>query len=349
MEAQAGVRVRRPDEGSDEEAGQCDGPEPDGRTDGRMDGRTGGSPDSISLLLWSSFPMTLLHGPSSPQAPHSILLDEVKTALWSLAQITPTLPTSVITYSPAIYEPILAAVEAFSNSSPVIFSLNCMLKSRLVDSLLHGSDSSSRGQVPPLRHPSLPTATAITVPPEFLEAQVVDQPESGFSEEPTGLFHRVLRCRIIEAKIGFLAEFLDGVCPDFIPYRVGETLRYLCDNIPTPRSEIHETHQMRFAAGMHRVFDSGGPDYADLFNTITNSTIFEPYFDAGLHQVAPEVRANSQPGYAWLQDSSARSQVQETLQDYSKRIISSGTLSVSLRIQAILAGFESLHTSQGNW
>ena len=39
MEAQAGVRVRRPDEGSDEEAGQCDGPEPDGRTDGRTDGR----------------------------------------------------------------------------------------------------------------------------------------------------------------------------------------------------------------------------------------------------------------------------------------------------------------------
>ena len=29
----------RPDEGLDEAAGQCDGPEPDGRMDGRTDGR----------------------------------------------------------------------------------------------------------------------------------------------------------------------------------------------------------------------------------------------------------------------------------------------------------------------
>ncbi|KAF8206751.1 hypothetical protein K438DRAFT_1756109 [Mycena galopus ATCC 62051] len=49
--------------------------------------------DRISLLLWSSFATTLFHSPSSPQAPHSIQLDEVKTALWALAQIKPTLPT----------------------------------------------------------------------------------------------------------------------------------------------------------------------------------------------------------------------------------------------------------------
>jgi hypothetical protein len=304
--------------------------------------------ERIGLLLWSSFPITLFHGPASPPGPHSILLEEVKTALWSLARITPTLPTSVIRYSPAIYERVLEALEAFSNNSPVIFSLKGLLKSRLAESLLYGSDSSSQGQFPPLRHPSLPAATAIAVPPEFLEAQVVDSPESGFSEEPVDPFQQVLQSRISEAKLGFLAEFLDGMRPDFIPYRADDTLRYLCDNIPTPRSEIHETHQIRFASGICRVFDSGRPDYADLFNTITNSEIFEPYFDAGLHQVAPDGPVNSQPGYAWLRDSSARAQVQETLKNYS-RIISSGAPSVPLRTQAILAGFESSHTGQENW
>ncbi|KAJ7876242.1 hypothetical protein B0H13DRAFT_2347803 [Mycena leptocephala] len=243
---------------------------------------------------------------------------------------------------------VLEALEAFSNNSPVIFSLKGLLKSRLAESLLYGSDSSSQGQFPPLRHPSLPAATAIAVPPEFLEAQVVDSPKSGFSEEPVDPFQQVLQSRISEAKLGFLAEFLDGMRPDFIPYRADETLRYLCDNIPTSRCEIHETHQIRFASGICRVFDSGRPDYADLFGTITNSGIFEPYFDAGLHQVAPDAPVNSQPGYAWLRDSSARSQVQETLKNYS-RIISSGAPSVPLRIQAILAGFESLHTGQENW
>ncbi|KAF7365728.1 hypothetical protein MVEN_00446500 [Mycena venus] len=301
--------------------------------------------ERIGLLLWSSFPITLSHGPSSPQAPHSILLDEVKTALWSLARITPTLPTSVIRYSPAIYEPVLAAVEAFSNTSPVIFSLNCMLKSRLVDSLLCGSDSSSRGRVPPLRHPSLPTATAIVVPPEFLEAQVVDSPESGFLEEPVDPFHRVLQCRIIEAKIGLVAEFLDGIRPDFIPYRAGETLRYLCDNIPTPRSEIHETHQTRFASGIRRVFESGKPDNMNLLDTIIKSEIFEPYFDAGLYQVAPDVPVNSHSGYAWLQDLSACSRIQEMLEKYSKALISPDAPSVPARIQAILAGLELLQTT----
>jgi hypothetical protein len=64
--------------------------------------------------------------------------------------------------------------------------------------------------------------------------------------------------------------------------------------------------------------------------------------------VAPDALVSSQLGYAWLRDSSARSQVQETLKIYSKRIISSGAPSVPLRIQAILAGLESLHTGQEN-
>jgi hypothetical protein len=185
------------------------------------------------------------HSPSFPIIPrpgfaagqHPILLDEVKNALWSLAQITPTLPTSVIRYSAAIYERVLEALEAFSNTSPVIFSLKSLLKSRLAESLLYGSDSSSQGQFPPLRHPSLPTATAIAVPPEFLEAQVVDSPESGFSEDIADPFQQVLQSRIIEAKLGFVAEFLDGMGPDFIPYRADET-HYLCDNIPTPDAKF---------------------------------------------------------------------------------------------------------------
>jgi hypothetical protein len=238
--------------------------------------------EHIGLLLWSSFPITLFHGPSSPQAPHPILLGEVKTALWSLAQITPTLPTSVIRYSPAIYKRVLDALEAFSNTSPVIFSLKGLLKSRLAESLLYGSDSSSQGRFPPVQHPSLPAATAIAVPPELFEvpsaveyrmyfifdnspaqstvvrdgagSEVVqhsgdDLLAAGQSEPCGGLERRpvsgsgavgggreswscYLRVQV------FVAEFLDGIRPDFIPYRAEETLRYLCDNIPIPNAKF---------------------------------------------------------------------------------------------------------------
>jgi hypothetical protein len=173
---------------------------------------------------------------------------------------------------------------------------------------------------------------------------VVDLPESGFSEDIAGPFQQVLQSRIIEAKLGFVAEFLDGMGPDFIPYRADET-HYLCDNIPTPDAKFTKPIKIDLPL---RVFDPGGPDYADLFNTITNSGISEPYFDAGLHQVAPDGPVNPRLGYAWLRDSSARSQVQETLKNYPIRIISSGAPSVPLRIQAILAGFESLQTCQEN-
>jgi hypothetical protein len=298
----------------------------------------------IGIHLWASFPITLwlAQGPSMPQFPLHVGIDKAKTALWCLAWIT----SKIFIHPPAVYEPVLYAVERASNSSPITVSVTAMIKSQLLSSLPCFYEPPCRAQVPPLKHSLLPMETAISVPPEFLDTEIALSKRAFDSvlDGPPDAFQQVLRYRIIEAKISLIAEFLDGFASDSIPYKATKTLRSICGVIPSPHAEIHASHQIRFANGMHHILDLDHPDNMELLDVIIDSTIFELYFETGQSLMSKEATFTFQlQRHAWLQDLSARTQIKDTLTDYMNKFASSPN---SFRIRAILEGLEYLHPTE---
>jgi hypothetical protein len=124
--------------------------------------------------------------------------------------------------------------------------------------------------------------------------------------------------RIREAHIALLSEFLEACRPDFIPYQAVETLHFIAAKNLEPHAAVHETQQVRLANGIPRIYHLDFPRGSELLYALISSKIFKfaPYFDPGQPQMSPEVRPNSRPGHAWLQDLSARAQISDTLADY---------------------------------
>ncbi|KAF7365729.1 hypothetical protein MVEN_00446700 [Mycena venus] len=285
--------------------------------------------------LLSSFPITLSQGPSTArltQSPRDMLLDEVRKALWCVAW---TLSTS--TGCPAvIFETIFDVARTLSDTSFIRFSIMAIVKSEL---LFHLYQPRHGVGVPPLRHSLLPTETSIPVPPDLLDADVAKRTSHPdfLDTQPTDLFHQVLRNRIIEAKIAIIADFLDGLSSDFTPYKPVETLLCICATVPAPVAEIHKSYQIRLADALRRILDAGYPFNGELIDGIFNCKIFEPYFSAARFWPHEE-----NPGHAWLQESSARTEIRATLTDFTNMSSSSADVSSA---QMILRGLECLHPS----
>ncbi|KAJ7660441.1 hypothetical protein B0H17DRAFT_1212622 [Mycena rosella] len=72
-------------------------------------------------------------------------------------------------------------------------------------------------------------------------------------------------------------EFLEGCHPNFVPYKVAHTLRYIA-RVSAPRVEIHQSHQTRLANGMHNVLN---PEKPELLEAVIGCQIFDLYY-AGL-------------------------------------------------------------------
>jgi hypothetical protein len=277
----------------------------------------------ISIHLWSCFSLTLSRGPSGrlfsvhygPDSPDFALA--VK-ALGVLASMTAHLS--------APYESILQELQTATKSCPDTFSVIVMIKSLLVGSLLYSRAAT------PLRHPLLPTDTAIRAAPEFLDAEAL-APLDTFQS-----FQEVLYNRIVEAKIALVAEFLHGFRSDFTPYKASDALRRICGDVPVPEAEIHATHQVRVAQGIHhlaQILDRDNSSSAELLDAIFDSEMFEVYFDAG--QTPGFSTSNAHP---WLQESSARIQIRDTLANYEHKFPSSHMVP---RIRAIVDGLHYLH------
>jgi hypothetical protein len=289
----------------------------------------------IDIHLCSCFPVTLSRGPCGlrPSGRHRLDPDfAVNAAIWRLASVTLDKGGRVQhDLSPALSEPLLKALQIVTNFEQVAFSSIAMIKSILLGSLL-GCHPPPR--VPPLRHPLLPTDAANPAPPEFLDAEVLAWPHTC---EP---FQQVLYNRIVEAKIALIAEFLEGFRFDFIPYKGTDTLRRICGDVPAPQAEIHATHQVRFANGIHHLVQMLGRDNSndkEKLDAIFDSQMFEEYFDAG--RKPHEGRSSS--ARAWLQDSSARVQIRDTLVEYYSNELTLAAMPP--RIRGILDGLQYLH------
>ncbi|KAJ6471806.1 hypothetical protein C8R47DRAFT_1222064 [Mycena vitilis] len=278
---------------------------------------------SIGTYLWSSFPITLSQG----------AVPDAQKALWCLAWITPR----NLRYLPTVYEPVLQTAEAISDSSPLAFSNIIMIKSKLIASLAFHADSSSDAQGSPLRHPVLPLRTGISVPSEFAESQISSDLQR------SDAFQQVLRARIAEAQIVLVAEFLDSCCPDFIPYKVTETLQCICAALGDPQAEIHPTHQTRLARSMRRMLSLDQEPAGELLSVVVESRMFDVYLQEGQPRIQTSRGSRSTSGHPWLEESSARAQVTSTLTKYMS--FSQGNRT---RIRAILAGLGALHKSDAD-
>ncbi|KAF8214241.1 hypothetical protein K438DRAFT_2009278 [Mycena galopus ATCC 62051] len=234
----------------------------------------------ISIL--SAFPITISRGPYSPSPItfSEVVCDEVLSSLWRVASLV-----GGHNLSTELCETILDAISTAA-SSPMAVSVMALIKGLVFDSLSHPRSGLAADSA--LGHWLLPPETAILVDPA-----VCDQ------ERNIQLLHD----RIVEARVSLLAEFLDTCGSDTLPFRGVETVSNI--NISVPRAKIHEVHQIRFACAMHRVSGLGDSRADELLDAIVNGGIFRVY-------TGMPARGSSGRQCAWLDDSTARSQVNQT-------------------------------------
>ncbi|KAJ7138899.1 hypothetical protein C8R46DRAFT_1321009, partial [Mycena filopes] len=279
-----------------------------------------GESNNFGRRLWTCFPATLRGSPTP----------EVMTALWHVAF------TAQRYYPAPAYEPVLDSLKEVLHSPYIKTSIVAVLKTKVMYQLL------SLG-IRPLRHPLLPTVTALSIPDELVNDS--DVPPDILAARPLALntFSQLVHCRVTEARIAIIAEFLDDFHSDFsrAPYNPIETLQYICFGIGIPAAEVHEEHQIRLADGMHRVLKLGmeHPHATELLDTLLGSKLFEPYLDAAVGQSARSLQPTVPTGFAWLQDPTARNKIKDTLSDYREKLASSGR--ESARVAGILTGLDS--------
>ncbi|KAJ7637307.1 hypothetical protein DFH06DRAFT_653813 [Mycena polygramma] len=140
-----------------------------------------------------------------------------------------------------------------------------------------------------------------------------------------------IRQAVLEAKISHLAQFLESCAgPDPFPYKAVETLQHL--GFWVVNGAVHETHQLRLANAIRDLF--ANPRCADLRLVLINRDLFDLYAGSPNH-----------PQAAWLDNQDAREIIKLAFTTYA------GELSIApdpdppgrARVQAIVAGFDSLH------
>ncbi|KAJ7673638.1 hypothetical protein DFH06DRAFT_1318780 [Mycena polygramma] len=306
---------------------------------------------SLFQHMWPS----ILETVRNPVAIWTVAWDDVATAIWRMLSL-----------QGGQAEPLscsrLAWVEfaGLASPSPIIFSIIAMMKSIALDSLRYPCRSVDT-LIPPLRHPLLPAETIIHFPPVFLDLHMGSELEFALQ--------KILRARVVEAKIVVAAEFLHGFRSDFLPHKATETLDCILSTLVPRLSDIHDTHQLHFALGMRNVLNCNNPHGADILDLINNSNIFNGYFSAGQPQGEPEPQVvplispgrshsdiqNARPrrptAIAWLGNSTARAQIQEILNTHMRRISPPSPLyppSNVLRVQGILDGIKLIHGDSGD-
>ncbi|KAJ7456144.1 hypothetical protein FB451DRAFT_1407471 [Mycena latifolia] len=267
-----------------------------------------------SFRTWTAFSATLSTA-SHAASPESAGIDDVLAAIWRVSSLPTPLSPWELGPNTAVYETVLEILTNACSALPSLtVSVFAMVKSRTLDSLL---DLPGRS---PLTHRLLPAQTALAIPSEILESEMDDL-------RPWDLPMNLLRDRIAEAKIALLSEFLERCNSDFTPYRALDTARHI--GVVAVRSEIHGTQQVCLANHMRRLLDVGA---RELLDAVINCGIFDLYAGELDNPAYP-------PRHAWLDNTTARGQIRDTLSRYLK-----SAAKASARAEEILRGLERLHS-----
>ncbi|KAJ7646410.1 hypothetical protein DFH06DRAFT_1050443 [Mycena polygramma] len=274
------------------------------------------------LFLWSSFPSALAdYDPSSPI--QNARIKDFMTAMWRLAslginQVVQWKDSSRL----ACLETAMNALSEFGYFSHISISIMALIRNQILDEL-----SANPGDMwSTLRHPIFQeTPTQIPDPVPKYE----------------GLHFGT---RVTEASLGILAYFLERCIGDDKPYAATETLARLNTPEIIPRAAIHSTQQVRFANAIHQQFALGGS--ADLWAVIVELHCWDVYcVSAGVSSISmPRLGRWSVLQYPWLEDSTARNQIQGSFATYEAELTSAGETSPLLfRLRQILQGLRAKH------
>ncbi|KAJ7119767.1 hypothetical protein C8R44DRAFT_878163 [Mycena epipterygia] len=234
--------------------------------------------------LWSSFPITLADGPSRPI--FDIGINEVLTTLWRVSSLFDW------GFSTVIYQSVLDAVLKCRTSS-VTVSVIFMIKAKILDSLVYSfvTQISFETQFALLQHQLLPAQTAIVVPHNLVSPET-DAGMDVHDVHADTILHK-LAAGVTEAKVALLAEFVAEFNSDMLPYKVTETVHKISSAAPT--AKIHESHQIRFANGMHRVAGQDEPHGTVLLDALVFSKVSSYTLDCRI-LVVPVSRLRDMPG-----------------------------------------------------
>ncbi|KAJ7608909.1 hypothetical protein DFH06DRAFT_1065746 [Mycena polygramma] len=282
--------------------------------------------------MWPSTLETVGH----PVATWTVTWDDVETAIWRLLSLqggqAKPLSCSRLAW---------AEFAGLASPSPIMFSIICMMKSLILDSLQY-PDESADTPIPPFRHPLLPKQSTLYLERELLDAHG--------QLDYDGSFRSSLEHRLVEAKIVLISEFLCGFRSDFLPHEPTKTLDCILSTLKPPTYDIHDTHQIDFAAGMRKVLECNNAHGTNALDAINNSTLFEVYSTRVSARLAQQEKSWYGTPRPWLQNPAARTEIQEILTTHKQRISSCSSVDPMcppanvLRVQGILDGIELTHT-----
>jgi hypothetical protein len=187
---------------------------------------------------------------------------------------------------PQVYEGIISAINEYipatmTPSPSITEPLLVLMKYRWLTSTPTHSQA-----IAMLKHPIMPTETAVELPAVISSALLQVDPD---------MFWDIFRIHSIEAKLCILADLLDVCCVDTPPARAAKTVKYLEIRLQLG-DPIHESHQLHLANSIRNIAKMAeepvtGDNHQQLLHAVIKLQIWDPHDDSNQwlnHPVARE-------------------------------------------------------------
>ncbi|KAJ6556177.1 hypothetical protein B0H19DRAFT_1152092 [Mycena capillaripes] len=290
----------------------------------------------IETHLWTQFPPTLMdsHNNWSGEQREKLL-----TALWCLALLYGDARAhSYLDSLQSTLEALKSILKIAPQHSQIISSITLVLKFRIVSAQFVPDNGTIGEALASCIDPIFPTNSATTIPDHVLRANADDRV---LAVHWLALYE-CMACRKDEARIIFVAEFLEQCNSEKLPYEAAETIAKIA--MKPSKGPIHENHQIRFATSVYTIFTTGR--ITALLNAIINCGCWDLYA-AGPNSKDHLEWAESalaDGSWPWLDHHVARETIRETFAEYADELrASTGSPDILIRLQNILAGLDSWH------
>ncbi|KAJ7175151.1 hypothetical protein C8R43DRAFT_1230617 [Mycena crocata] len=143
----------------------------------------------------------------------------------------------------------------------------------------------------------------------------------------------LLNCRLQEAGVHLLVEFLESPTADLLPDKALETPEWMADDAPVgyvfPCAAIHVAHQTRIAGAVQFLLGkSGHEEYAKLVVATFKNGIFHVY-------AAQPAIGSENLWTAWLDDGVSRATIKEALKNGVEGVSSSACAKNDLVVESL--------------
>ncbi|KAJ7278674.1 hypothetical protein C8J57DRAFT_1125501 [Mycena rebaudengoi] len=273
-----------------------------------------------ATVLFSAMTTWIVRKPSALGFVYSTP-DYAMTALWRMCSLV----TARIRVDLRAYESTLATLANKAHPGCNTTSLQILLKLRLLERLV-----APDVPIPPelaLQHPLLPAETAFEISTDSELPTTGSADILGHSNLQT--LHRILQGRANEAQLDLFSELFEFSSSDQLLYNAPQTLAAMKIS-PSPGA--HPAHQLRFALGLHSMFQFRS-DHPDLLKAAINSTVFLAYCPPTVGRIRYE---------PWLDHGPARQIVKDCFVTY-EATLSEDAAELLTMIRTIVQNLDEKH------